>query len=30
MSPEDVANLVTYAALDAPDALNGSAVEMFG
>jgi 3-oxoacyl-[acyl-carrier protein] reductase len=30
MSPEDVANLVTYAALDAPDALSGSAVEMFG
>ena len=30
MSPEDVANLVVYAALDAPDAMNGSAIEMFG
>jgi 3-oxoacyl-[acyl-carrier protein] reductase len=30
MSPEDVARLVTYAALDAPDAMNGSAVEIFG
>jgi NAD(P)-dependent dehydrogenase (short-subunit alcohol dehydrogenase family) len=30
MGPEDVAGLVTYAALDAPDAMNGSAIEMFG
>ncbi len=30
MSPADVANLVLYAALDAPSAMNGSAVEMFG
>jgi 3-oxoacyl-[acyl-carrier protein] reductase len=30
MTPEDVANLVVYSALDAPDAMNGSAVEMFG
>ncbi len=30
MSPEDVARLVAYAALDAPDAMNGSAVECFG
>jgi 3-oxoacyl-[acyl-carrier protein] reductase len=30
MSPEDVARLIVYAALDAPDALNGSALEMFG
>jgi 3-oxoacyl-[acyl-carrier protein] reductase len=30
MSPDDVAGLVTYAALDAPDAMNGSAIEMFG
>ena len=30
MSPDDVARLVVYAALDAPDAMNGSAVEMFG
>jgi 3-oxoacyl-[acyl-carrier protein] reductase len=30
MSPEDVAGLVVYAALDAPDAMNGSAVEIFG
>ena len=30
MSPEDVANLVVYAALDAPDAMNGSAIEIFG
>ncbi len=29
MSPEDVAGLVVYAALDAPDAMNGSAIEMF-
>jgi 3-oxoacyl-[acyl-carrier protein] reductase len=30
MSPEDVARLVVFAALDAPDAMNGSAVECFG
>jgi 3-oxoacyl-[acyl-carrier protein] reductase len=30
MSPEDVARLVAYAALDAPDAMNGSAIECFG
>lgn len=30
MSPEDVANLVVYAALDAPSAMNGSAIEIFG
>ncbi|HEY8090303.1 MAG TPA: SDR family NAD(P)-dependent oxidoreductase, partial [Polyangiaceae bacterium] len=30
MSPDDVARLVTFAALDAPDAMNGSAMEIFG
>ncbi|MEO8875982.1 MAG: SDR family oxidoreductase [Polyangiaceae bacterium] len=30
MTPDEVAGLVTYAALDAPDAMNGSAIEMFG
>ena len=30
MGPEDVAGLVVYAALDAPDAMNGSAIECFG
>jgi 3-oxoacyl-[acyl-carrier protein] reductase len=30
MTAEEVASLVVYAALDAPDAMNGSAVEMFG
>lgn len=30
MTPEDVASLVAYAALDAPEAMNGSAIEMFG
>ncbi len=30
MKPEDVANTVTYAALDAPLAMNGSAIEVFG
>lgn len=30
MSAEDVAKLVVYSALDAPSAMNGSAVEMFG
>ena len=30
MSPDEVAKLVVYATLDAPDAMNGSAIEMFG
>jgi len=30
MTPNDVAKLIVYAALDAPDAMNGSAVELFG
>jgi len=30
MSAEDVARLVAFAALDAPDAMNGSAIECFG
>ena len=30
MQPEDVANTVVYAALDAPLAMNGSAIEIFG
>ncbi len=30
MQPEDVANTVVYCALDAPEAMNGSAVEVFG
>jgi 3-oxoacyl-[acyl-carrier protein] reductase len=30
MTADDVAGLVTYAALDAPDAMNASAIEMFG
>jgi 3-oxoacyl-[acyl-carrier protein] reductase len=30
MSADDVAKLVLYAALDAPSAMNGSAIEMFG
>lgn len=30
MSAEDVAKLVIFASLDAPDAMNGSAIEMFG
>jgi 3-oxoacyl-[acyl-carrier protein] reductase len=30
MSPEDVARVVTFASLDAPDAMNGSAIECFG
>jgi NAD(P)-dependent dehydrogenase (short-subunit alcohol dehydrogenase family) len=30
MSPDEVAGLVAYAALDAPDGMNGSAIEMFG
>jgi NAD(P)-dependent dehydrogenase (short-subunit alcohol dehydrogenase family) len=30
MTPEDVAGLIVYAALDAPAAMNGSSIEMFG
>lgn len=30
MSPEDVARTIAWAGLDAPDAMNGSPVEMFG
>lgn len=30
MTPEDVANTLVYAALDAPSAMNGSAIEIFG
>ncbi len=30
MTPDDVARAVVFAALDAPDAMNGSALEMFG
>lgn len=30
MTPEEVAKVVAFASLDAPDAMNGSAVEMFG
>ena len=30
MTPTEVAGLVAYAALDAPDGMNGSAIEMFG
>jgi 3-oxoacyl-[acyl-carrier protein] reductase len=30
MSPDDVARLIAFAALDAPDAMNGSAIECFG
>jgi 3-oxoacyl-[acyl-carrier protein] reductase len=30
MSPDDVARLIVFAALDAPDAMNGSAVDCFG
>lgn len=30
MSPDDVARLVAFAALDAPDAMNASAIECFG
>ena len=30
MPPEEVARLVAFAALDAPDAMNGSAIEIFG
>jgi 3-oxoacyl-[acyl-carrier protein] reductase len=30
MSPEDVARTIVFVALDAPDAITGSAIEMFG
>jgi 3-oxoacyl-[acyl-carrier protein] reductase len=30
MTPEHVAGVVAYAALDAPSAMNGSAIELFG
>jgi 3-oxoacyl-[acyl-carrier protein] reductase len=30
MTPDDVARLIVYAALDAPDATTGAALEMFG
>ena len=30
MQPTDVARIVAYAALDAPDAMNGSCIEAFG
>lgn len=30
MCPDDVARQIEYAALDAPDAIHGSAIEMFG
>ncbi len=30
MTAEEVANALVYAALDAPDAMNGSAIEVFG
>jgi 3-oxoacyl-[acyl-carrier protein] reductase len=30
MTPADVARTVIYAALDAPDAMNGSSIEVFG
>jgi 3-oxoacyl-[acyl-carrier protein] reductase len=30
MTPDEVAGLVAYAALDAPDGMNGSSIEMFG
>jgi hypothetical protein len=30
MKPEDVAATVTFLALDAPDAMNASSVEVFG
>jgi NAD(P)-dependent dehydrogenase (short-subunit alcohol dehydrogenase family) len=30
MSPDDVAGTIIYAALDAPAAMNGSSIEMFG
>jgi 3-oxoacyl-[acyl-carrier protein] reductase len=30
MTPDDVARTLVFAALDAPDAMNGSAIEVFG
>ena len=30
MSADDVAKMIVHAALDAPDAINGSAIELFG
>jgi hypothetical protein len=30
MTPRDVAGTIAYCALDAPDAMNGAAVEVFG
>jgi hypothetical protein len=30
MSAEDCARLITFLALDAPDAMNGADVDMFG
>jgi 3-oxoacyl-[acyl-carrier protein] reductase len=30
MTPEDVARVVVFAALDAPDAMNGASIECFG
>jgi hypothetical protein len=30
MSPADVARVVAFASLDAPDAMNGSGIECFG
>jgi 3-oxoacyl-[acyl-carrier protein] reductase len=30
MTPEDVAKTIVFAALDAPSAMNGSSLEMFG
>jgi 3-oxoacyl-[acyl-carrier protein] reductase len=30
MRAEDVARTISWAAFDAPDAMNGSAIEMFG
>ncbi|MCC6643964.1 MAG: SDR family oxidoreductase [Polyangiaceae bacterium] len=30
MRPEDVAGVVAYAALDAPDAMNGASIDVFG
>ncbi len=30
MAPEDVARVVAFAAIDAPDAMNGSAIDCFG
>jgi len=30
MTPEDVARAVVFAALDAPAAMNGSSIELFG